>query len=60
MRDVSTTGDEMLNRLKLALHLVDPLPEARPDVQQVLQQLEEINPKLIAETPEESAEKTHH
>ncbi|XP_021744753.1 probably inactive leucine-rich repeat receptor-like protein kinase IMK2 [Chenopodium quinoa] len=60
MRDVSTTGDEMLNTLKLALHLVDPSPDARPDVQQVLQQLEEINPKLIAETPEESAEKSHH
>ncbi|XP_074264553.1 probably inactive leucine-rich repeat receptor-like protein kinase IMK2 [Silene latifolia] len=60
MRDVSTTGDEMLNTLKLALHLVDPSPEARPDIQQVLQQLEEINPKLAAETAADSAEKGHH
>ncbi|KAL2901062.1 putative leucine-rich repeat receptor-like protein kinase IMK3 [Bienertia sinuspersici] len=61
MRDVSTTGDEMLNTLKLALHLVDPSPDARPDVQQVLHQLEEINPKLVAdESSEESAEKEHH
>lgn len=60
MRDVSTTGDEMLNTLKLALHLVDPSPDARPDVQQVLQQLEEINPKLIAEASEDPAEKDHH
>lgn len=60
MRDVSTTGDEMLNTLKLALHLVDPSPDARPDVQQILHQLEEINPKLTTETPEESAEKSHH
>lgn len=56
MRDVSTTGDEMLNTLKLALHLVDPSPDARPDVSQVLLQLEEINPKLVAEdSSEESA-----
>ncbi|KAL9242571.1 hypothetical protein vseg_016557 [Gypsophila vaccaria] len=61
MRDVSTTGDEMLNTLKLALHLVDPSPDARPDVQQVVQQLEEINPKLAAEVTEESTtEKVHH
>ncbi|CAO2820167.1 unnamed protein product [Amaranthus hypochondriacus] len=57
MRDVSTTGDEMLNTLKLALHLVDPSPDARPDVEQVLQQLEEINPMFTAEVGEESAEK---
>ncbi|KAJ8425714.1 hypothetical protein Cgig2_009485 [Carnegiea gigantea] len=55
MRDVSTTGDEMLNTLKLALHLVDPSPEARPEAQQVLEQLEEINPKLVAEATEGSA-----
>ncbi|KAH9614298.1 hypothetical protein KSS87_013361 [Heliosperma pusillum] len=61
MRDVSTTGDEMLNTLKLALHLVDPSPEARPDIQQVLQQLQEINPKLAAEIAEDSsADKVHH
>ncbi|MQL94454.1 hypothetical protein Taro_027105 [Colocasia esculenta] len=47
MRDVEgTTGDELLNTLKLALHCVDPSPAARPEVQQVLQQLEEIKPEL--------------
>ncbi|CAD5170824.1 unnamed protein product [Musa acuminata subsp. malaccensis] len=46
MRDAegTTTGDELLNALKLALHCVDPSPAARPEVQQVLQQLEEIKP----------------
>ncbi|KAL9226728.1 hypothetical protein vseg_002506 [Gypsophila vaccaria] len=42
MREASTIGDELLNTLKLALHCVDPSPSARPEVQQVLQQLEEI------------------
>ncbi|KAK3229772.1 hypothetical protein Dsin_001653 [Dipteronia sinensis] len=42
MRDAATIGDELLNTLKLALHCVDPSPSARPEVQQVLQQLEEI------------------
>lgn len=44
MRDhASMVGvDELLNTLKLALHCVDPSPSARPDAQQVLQQLEEI------------------
>ncbi|KAK9683508.1 hypothetical protein RND81_10G146400 [Saponaria officinalis] len=42
MRDASMIGDELLNTLKLALHCVDPSPSARPEVQQVLQQLEEI------------------
>ncbi|PIA37472.1 hypothetical protein AQUCO_03000209v1, partial [Aquilegia coerulea] len=42
MRDASTIGDELLNTLKLALHCVDPSPSARPEVHQVLQQLEEI------------------
>lgn len=41
-----TTGDELLNTLKLALHCVDPSAAARPEVQQVLQQLEEIKPEL--------------
>ncbi|KGN50703.1 probable leucine-rich repeat receptor-like protein kinase IMK3 [Cucumis sativus] len=45
MRDASTIGDELLNTLKLALHCVDPSPSARPEVQQVLQQLEEIRPE---------------
>ncbi|CAJ1858284.1 unnamed protein product [Sphenostylis stenocarpa] len=45
MRDASTVGDELLNTLKLALHCVDPSPSARPEVHQVLQQLEEIRPE---------------
>ncbi|RDX79195.1 putative inactive leucine-rich repeat receptor-like protein kinase IMK2, partial [Mucuna pruriens] len=45
MRDPSTVGDELLNTLKLALHCVDPSPSARPEVHQVLQQLEEIRPE---------------
>ncbi|XP_061375053.1 probable leucine-rich repeat receptor-like protein kinase IMK3 [Gastrolobium bilobum] len=45
MRDAPTVGDELLNTLKLALHCVDPSPSARPEVQQVLQQLEEIRPE---------------
>lgn len=50
MRDAegTTTGDELLNALKLALHCVDPSPAARPEVQQVLQQLEEIKPDTAA------------
>ncbi|XP_010937959.2 probable leucine-rich repeat receptor-like protein kinase IMK3 [Elaeis guineensis] len=51
MRDAeagTTTGDELLNTLKLALHCVDPSPAARPEVQQVLQQLEQIKPELAA------------
>ncbi|XP_048446407.1 probable leucine-rich repeat receptor-like protein kinase IMK3 isoform X2 [Pyrus x bretschneideri] len=45
MRDASMIGDELLNTLKLALHCVDPSPSARPEVQRVLQQLEEIRPE---------------
>ncbi|XP_059668077.1 probably inactive leucine-rich repeat receptor-like protein kinase IMK2 [Cornus florida] len=48
MGDASNTGDELLNTLKLALHCVDPSPAARPEAQQVLQQLEEIKPELAA------------
>ncbi|XP_008809989.2 probably inactive leucine-rich repeat receptor-like protein kinase IMK2 [Phoenix dactylifera] len=51
MRDAeagTTTGDELLNTLKLALHCVDPSPAARPEVQQILQQLEQIKPELAA------------
>ncbi|KAE8689629.1 leucine-rich repeat receptor-like protein kinase IMK2 [Hibiscus syriacus] len=51
MRDASSIGDELLNTLKLGLHCVDPSPSARPEVQQVLQQLEEIRP----DTPASSA-----
>lgn len=42
MRDAPNIGEELLNMLKLALHCVDPAPEARPEAQQVLQKLEEI------------------
>ncbi|OAY38347.1 probable leucine-rich repeat receptor-like protein kinase IMK3 isoform X2 [Manihot esculenta] len=48
MKDASTIGDELLNTLKLALHCVDPSPSARPEVQQVLQHLEEIRPDTSA------------
>ncbi|KAL5700057.1 putative inactive leucine-rich repeat receptor-like protein kinase imk2 [Ranunculus cassubicifolius] len=47
MRD-ATTGDELLNTLKLALHCCDPTPTARPDAQPVLEQLEQIRPELAA------------
>ncbi|KAE9608053.1 hypothetical protein Lal_00003694 [Lupinus albus] len=49
MKDASTIGDELLNTLKLALHCVDPSPSARPDIQQVLQQLQEIRPVLSSQ-----------
>ncbi|XP_074592042.1 probably inactive leucine-rich repeat receptor-like protein kinase IMK2 [Curcuma longa] len=45
MRDAAT-GDDLLNTLNLALHCVDPSPAARPEVQQVMQQLAEIKPDL--------------
>ncbi|KAF5736534.1 hypothetical protein HS088_TW14G00678 [Tripterygium wilfordii] len=48
MKDATTIGDELLNTLKLALHCVDPSPSARPEVQQVLHQLEEIKPEAVA------------
>ncbi|GLT66126.1 hypothetical protein SLA2020_385130 [Shorea laevis] len=48
IKDIQTIGDELLNTLKLALHCVDPSPAARPEVQQVLKQLEEIKPELVA------------
>ncbi|KMZ67074.1 Receptor-like kinase [Zostera marina] len=47
IRDADT-GDELVDTLKLALHCVDPSPTARPEVQQILQQLEEIKPELAA------------
>ncbi|KAL3521265.1 hypothetical protein ACH5RR_019414 [Cinchona calisaya] len=56
MRDASTIGDELLNTLKLALHCVDPSPSARPDVEQVHQQLEEIRPDTAsARSPGDAA-----
>ncbi|KAI5346645.1 PREDICTED: probably inactive leucine-rich repeat [Prunus dulcis] len=55
MRDASIIGDELLNTLKLALHCVDPSPSARPEVQQVLQQLEEIRPETAASSSDDGA-----
>jgi serine/threonine protein kinase len=53
MRDAQTIGDdELLNTLKLALHCVDPTPAARPEAEQVVQQLEEIKPELAAAADE--------
>ncbi|KAF2288464.1 hypothetical protein GH714_007677 [Hevea brasiliensis] len=57
MRDAPTIGDELLNTLKLALHCVDPSPAARPEVQQVLQQLEEIKPDLAASSVDDDGAK---
>ncbi|XP_059627935.1 probably inactive leucine-rich repeat receptor-like protein kinase IMK2 [Cornus florida] len=55
MRDASTIGDELLNTLKLALHCVDPSPSTRPEVQQVLQQLEEIRPEIATSSGDDGA-----
>lgn len=55
MRDAPAIGDELLNTLKLALHCVDPSPAARPEVQQVLQQLEEIKPDLADSSVDDGA-----
>ncbi|KAL6326613.1 hypothetical protein AAG906_008475 [Vitis piasezkii] len=55
MKDASTIGDELLNTLKLALHCVDPSPSARPEVHQVLQQLEEIRPEAAASSGDDGA-----
>ncbi|XP_072977400.1 probably inactive leucine-rich repeat receptor-like protein kinase IMK2 [Typha angustifolia] len=41
-------GDELVDTLKLALHCVDPSPAARPEVQEVLRQLERIKPAAAA------------
>ncbi|XP_038701755.1 probably inactive leucine-rich repeat receptor-like protein kinase IMK2 isoform X2 [Tripterygium wilfordii] len=55
MRDTPDIGDELLDTLKLALHCVDQTPAARPEVQQVLQQLEEIKPNLAASSTDDRA-----
>ncbi|KAK1562503.1 hypothetical protein Q3G72_012874 [Acer saccharum] len=60
MRDTPTIGDELLNTLKLALHCVDPSPAARPEVVQVLQQLEEIRPELAASGDDGAKEAAQH
>lgn len=58
MRDAPNIGDELLNTLKLALHCVDPSPEARPEAQQVLHQLEEIKPDVAASAATSAEEPT--
>ncbi|XP_010534629.1 PREDICTED: probable leucine-rich repeat receptor-like protein kinase IMK3 [Tarenaya hassleriana] len=56
IRDANViTGDELLNTLKLALHCVDPTPSDRPEVQQILQQLEEIRPETISDPVDPTA-----
>ncbi|PKU62203.1 probably inactive leucine-rich repeat receptor-like protein kinase IMK2 [Dendrobium catenatum] len=57
MKDAAgNAGDELLNTLKLALHCVDPSPGARPEVREVLQQLEEIKPELAVVVEEGGGE----
>ncbi|XVE62085.1 hypothetical protein DITRI_Ditri06bG0091200 [Diplodiscus trichospermus] len=56
MRDTPNINDELLNTLKLALHCVDPSPAARPEVEQVLQQLEEIKPEVAAAVASDSGD----
>ncbi|KAJ0697747.1 putative protein kinase RLK-Pelle-LRR-III family [Helianthus annuus] len=45
LRDTPLDEDEMVSTLQLAMECVSKLPHRRPDVQQVLQQLEEIRPE---------------
>ncbi|XP_055811059.1 probably inactive leucine-rich repeat receptor-like protein kinase IMK2 [Solanum dulcamara] len=54
MGDASIIGDELLITLKLALHCVDPSPSARPELQQVLQQLEVIRRETPTAAPSTS------
>jgi serine/threonine protein kinase len=55
VRDSQAIGDELLNTLKLALHCVDPTPTARPEAEEVVQQLEEIKPELAAAPADDGA-----
>ncbi|XWS67301.1 hypothetical protein CRYUN_Cryun05aG0275700 [Craigia yunnanensis] len=55
MQDTPSINDELLNTLKLALHCVDPSPAARPEVQQVVQQLEEIKPEVAVGSGDDGA-----
>ncbi|MCL7039171.1 hypothetical protein MKW94_019412 [Papaver nudicaule] len=55
MKDANI-GDELLNTLKLALHCVDPSPAARPEVHEVLQQLEKIKPELPVSSGEDGGD----
>jgi hypothetical protein len=41
--------------LKFALHCVDPTPTARPEAEEVVQQLEEIKPELAAAPADDGA-----
>nr|GEW93036.1 hypothetical protein [Tanacetum cinerariifolium] len=56
MKDASAIGDELLNTLKLALHYVDPSPSARPEIQLVLQQLEEIRLETTTSSGDDGGE----
>ncbi|XP_010529906.1 PREDICTED: probably inactive leucine-rich repeat receptor-like protein kinase IMK2 [Tarenaya hassleriana] len=56
MREAQHVRDELLNTLKMALHCVDPSPEARPEALEVLQQLEEIQPELAEILPDPATE----
>lgn len=49
------TEDELLNTLKLALHCVDPSPAARPEIQLVLRQLEEIKTASVVMSSDDDA-----
>ena len=53
--DTFNSSDELLNTLKLALHCVDPSPAARPEAEQVIQQLEEIKPELVVASGDDGA-----
>ncbi|MCL7044306.1 hypothetical protein MKW94_002575 [Papaver nudicaule] len=55
MKDANN-GDELLNTLKLALHCVDPSPAARPEVHEVLQQMEKIKPELPVSSGEDGGD----
>ncbi|MQL98617.1 hypothetical protein Taro_031335 [Colocasia esculenta] len=44
---MATNSKDLHETLDLALRCVDPLPDARPDVQQVLQHLEDIKQRFI-------------
>lgn len=46
MKEASNSGDELLNTLQLAMHCVDPNPSSRPDMEEVVHQLEEIKPEF--------------
>ncbi|KAH9309027.1 hypothetical protein KI387_036938, partial [Taxus chinensis] len=55
MKDATTSGDELLNTLQLAMQCVDPTPSARPDIDDVVHRLEEIRPEFGHSSPEAAA-----